>query len=370
MLGSSVNSNSMEESALVAHGVSHNLGNGQKKGRAWCDHCHRPGHVKDKCWKLHGKPDSWKCSKEKTTSGLNSSSSSDSSSSTIFNKDKVALPQRILSEGSSNIVATGSSAEKGNFSNALHVTSNPSNYWIVDSGASNHMSEDSGVFSSWYPFTKNYKVRIADGSLSDVIGIGEVYLTVPITLKSVLFLPTLKCNLLSIDVDSGKVIGNARVHDGLYRDEMNRESTSNKQSFAAGLEKGSSKEDRDIMVLHFRPTNEFPHPLVRVPQSAGYWLSYVIVDLLIWWGIRGIINDFRKRKLKLAPIAYFSMYRGSLSHLPTGYMWSPHVVPKPSAKYEKSLFVYFRVGLYHQCFGESSIRMDDLLGSPCVAPLL
>lgn len=61
-------------------------------------------------------------------------------------------------------------------------------------------------------------------------------------------------------------------------------------------------------------------------------LSYIVVDLLIWWGIRGHINDFRKRKLKLAPIAYFSTYHGSISHLPTGYMWSPHVVPKPSGE--------------------------------------
>ncbi|RXI00165.1 hypothetical protein DVH24_037713 [Malus domestica] len=37
-----------------------------------------------------------------------------------------------------------------------------------------------------------------------------------------------------------------------------------------------------------------------------------------------------KKKLKLSPIAYFSTYHGSISHLPTGYMWSPHVVPKPS----------------------------------------
>lgn len=124
-----------------------------------------------------------------------------------------------------------------------------------------------------------------------------------------------------------------------------------------------------------RPTYEFPHPLARVPQSAGYWvcswlwpvhlffsclfqcwffhfvghawllaltnlpwlshtcwiqLSYIIVDLLIWWGIRSYINDFRKRKLKLPPIAYFSTYHGSISHLPTAYMWSPHLVPKPS----------------------------------------
>ncbi|PKI57423.1 hypothetical protein CRG98_022074, partial [Punica granatum] len=77
------------------------------------------------------------------------------------------------------------------------------------------------------------------------------------------------------------------------------------------------------------PTYEFPHPLARVPQ-AGNWLSYIVVDMLIWWGIRSYINDFRKRKLKLPPIAYFSTYHGSISHLPTGYMWSPHLVPKPS----------------------------------------
>ncbi|XP_004496460.1 sterol 3-beta-glucosyltransferase UGT80B1 isoform X1 [Cicer arietinum] len=85
-----------------------------------------------------------------------------------------------------------------------------------------------------------------------------------------------------------------------------------------------------FFTMPWTPTYAFPHPLARVPQGAGYWLSYIIVDLLIWWGMRGIINSFRKRTLKLPPIAYFSMYRGSISHLPTAYMWSPHVVPKPS----------------------------------------
>nr|AYU74789.1 SG3 [Populus tomentosa] len=85
-----------------------------------------------------------------------------------------------------------------------------------------------------------------------------------------------------------------------------------------------------FFTMPWTPTYEFPHPLARVPQSAGYWLSYIVVDLLIWWGIRGYINEFRKRKLKLPPIAYLSMYNGSISHLPTGYMWSPHLVPKPS----------------------------------------
>ncbi|KAJ6735967.1 STEROL 3-BETA-GLUCOSYLTRANSFERASE [Salix viminalis] len=84
-----------------------------------------------------------------------------------------------------------------------------------------------------------------------------------------------------------------------------------------------------FFTMPWTPTYEFPHPLARVSQSAGYWLSYIVVDLLIWWGIRAYINEFRKRKLKLPPIAYFSTYHGSISHLPTGYMWSPHLVPKP-----------------------------------------
>ncbi|KAL9243698.1 hypothetical protein vseg_017554 [Gypsophila vaccaria] len=84
-----------------------------------------------------------------------------------------------------------------------------------------------------------------------------------------------------------------------------------------------------FFTMPWTPTYEFSHPLARVPQRAGNWLSYIIVDLLIWWGIRSYINDFRKRKLKLPPIAYFSLYRGSISHFPTGYMWSPHLVAKP-----------------------------------------
>ncbi|XP_059280013.1 sterol 3-beta-glucosyltransferase UGT80B1 [Lycium ferocissimum] len=84
-----------------------------------------------------------------------------------------------------------------------------------------------------------------------------------------------------------------------------------------------------FFTMPWTPTYEFPHPLARVPQAAAYWLSYIVVDLLIWWGIRSYINEFRKKKLNLPPIAYFSTYHGSISHFPTGYIWSPHVVPKP-----------------------------------------
>ena len=58
-------------------------------------------------------------------------------------------------------------------------------------------------------------------------------------------------------------------------------------------------------------------------------ISYQVVDSLIWIGIQGLINDFRKKKLRLRPITYLSGSQLSVSKLPTGYIWSPHLVPKP-----------------------------------------
>ncbi|XP_068323498.1 sterol 3-beta-glucosyltransferase UGT80A2-like [Pyrus communis] len=84
-----------------------------------------------------------------------------------------------------------------------------------------------------------------------------------------------------------------------------------------------------FFTMPWTPTSEFPHPLSRVKQTTGYRLSYQIVDSLIWLGIRDMINDVRKKKLKLRPVTYLSGSQGSDSDVPYGYIWSPHLVPKP-----------------------------------------
>ncbi|XP_021907202.1 sterol 3-beta-glucosyltransferase UGT80A2 isoform X3 [Carica papaya] len=84
-----------------------------------------------------------------------------------------------------------------------------------------------------------------------------------------------------------------------------------------------------FFTMPWTPTSEFPHPLSRVKQPAGYRLSYQIVDSLIWLGIRDMINDLRKKKLKLRPVTYLSGSQGHDSDIPHGYIWSPHLVPKP-----------------------------------------
>ncbi|KAM1039161.1 hypothetical protein ACFX13_034478 [Malus domestica] len=84
-----------------------------------------------------------------------------------------------------------------------------------------------------------------------------------------------------------------------------------------------------FFTMPWTPTNEFPHPLSRVTQPIGYRLSYQIVDALIWLGIRDMINEFRKKMLKLRPITYLSGNYSSQPDVPHGYIWSPHLVPKP-----------------------------------------
>ncbi|KAD6795771.1 hypothetical protein E3N88_06667 [Mikania micrantha] len=84
-----------------------------------------------------------------------------------------------------------------------------------------------------------------------------------------------------------------------------------------------------FFTMPWTPTSEFPHPLSRVRQPVANRLSYQIVDSLIWMGMRDIINEFRKKRLKLRPVTYLSSLNNSPQNLPYGYLWSPNLVPKP-----------------------------------------
>nr|KYP71370.1 hypothetical protein KK1_010629 [Cajanus cajan] len=60
------------------------------------------------------------------------------------------------------------------------------------------MTGDLIVFKSHSPCLNNYTVRIADGTLSKVMGKGSVIISQNITLNSILYVPKLDYNLLSI----------------------------------------------------------------------------------------------------------------------------------------------------------------------------
>ena len=119
-----------------------------------------------------------------------------------FSSDQFAKLYELLSNfkasGQSSIsLSSGPLAYKGTFLTALRSTSHITP-WIIDSGASNHMIDAHHLFSTYSPCVGNLKVKIADGTLSPVVGKGSVHISESITLNPVLHVPHLSCNLLSI----------------------------------------------------------------------------------------------------------------------------------------------------------------------------
>lgn len=181
---------------------SYNTDNRPKKGRPWCDHCRKPCHTRETCWKIHGKPVDWKPSRSSLESRGNTASSTDENSTiepVLFSKEQLELLQKMINQSSSSsIVATGFLAQKGNFSKALTVNREKNNIWIVDFGASDHITSDKSIMTEFMPCNENHSVKIADGSLSKVAGYGSVTISKTLSLHSILFVSNLKCNLLSI----------------------------------------------------------------------------------------------------------------------------------------------------------------------------
>ena len=137
--------------------------------------------------------------------------------------------------------------------------------WIIDLGASDHTIGTFQLFSSRTPCSNNLRVQIANGSLSIVAGKGSIKIFENITLTSVLYIPNISCNLMSIskltkdfsdiakfssscefqELHSRKTIDNAKVHEGLYF--FRGEDSRTRQPLAFGF-KSISVSDDEIML--------------------------------------------------------------------------------------------------------------------------
>ncbi|KAI1815894.1 glycosyltransferase family 1 protein [Poronia punctata] len=91
-----------------------------------------------------------------------------------------------------------------------------------------------------------------------------------------------------------------------------------------------------MFTFPYTPTQAFPHPLANVKRTnvdPGYtnFISYPLVEMMVWQGLGDLVNDFRVKTLGLDPIhtlwAPGSAYR---LQVPYSYLWSPALVPKPS----------------------------------------
>ena len=117
------------------------------------------------------------------------------------------------------------------------VLTNSYKPYIIDSKATDHMTGSFTSFTTYVPCAGNMKVQIVNELYTPVARKGTISLTKTIFLESVLHVPNLSCNLLSIskltedlncvskvsstvvvfqDLASGRTIGNACECEGVY----------------------------------------------------------------------------------------------------------------------------------------------------------
>lgn len=46
-----------------------NYGSKPRRDRPWCEHYRKPGHTREMCWKIHGKPAAWKLARDRESQG-------------------------------------------------------------------------------------------------------------------------------------------------------------------------------------------------------------------------------------------------------------------------------------------------------------
>ena len=164
MVGSGNNSATYMERVLVS-------GNGRSsqpktqnrdyKDNLWCTYCKKTRHTREQCWKLHGKPPS----REWRQKGEQPSNNGQAHVTTVQQNE--ATPQEIdrLNQEEVEKVrslicnldkpeGTGSLAYLGKFpfSIGLNVSDITfANSWVIDSGATDHMTHSPNLFSTYFP---------------------------------------------------------------------------------------------------------------------------------------------------------------------------------------------------------------------------
>ncbi|RVW61368.1 Retrovirus-related Pol polyprotein from transposon TNT 1-94 [Vitis vinifera] len=235
----------LDASALAARSFNSSGGDRQKRDRPWCDYCKKPGHYKETCWKLHGKPADWKPKPRFDRDGRAHVAANSESTSvpepSPFNKEQMEMLQKLLSQvGSGSTTGVAFTANRGGM-----------RPWIVDTGASDHMTGDAAILQNYKPSNGHSSVHIADGSKSKIAGTGSIKLTKDLYLDSVLH-----------DLKSGKMIGSAELCSGLYllscgqfSNQVSQASCVQSQSMSESFNSVSNSKvnkDSEIIMLHYR----------------------------------------------------------------------------------------------------------------------
>jgi len=152
----------------------------------------------------------------------------------LLTQTKIQKPVESSDINNNSVVSL---AKQGKISHSLFSNRLSTGVWIIDTGDSDHRIGDIDTLSYYKPCKQNITVFMADGTRTFVQGTGIIHV-VGLSLKSVLYVPNLRCNLLLMskiteekncsvifssshfvfqDIPSGRRIGKAEDKDGLYR---------------------------------------------------------------------------------------------------------------------------------------------------------
>ncbi|XP_074302539.1 uncharacterized protein LOC141634162 [Silene latifolia] len=226
--------------------------NGQTSDGRWCNQCQKSGHTRDTCFVLHPElkdkyfarfPPKGNSSRkfsgnaevqrmtEDTPLEFQANTSAGQSSNKFAKYDPEVVTvvyqdimQRVQFKQSDNTVMDHSNV---NFAGKVHNTSDylhnfiaSEHDWIIDSGASDHMSANKALFTEMKPLPKPILVGLPDGTTKVVIFSGIIILSHRIILYNVLFIPGFKHNLLSVGqlLSTSKLLIHFSVNECMIQD--------------------------------------------------------------------------------------------------------------------------------------------------------
>lgn len=223
-----------------------------------CTFCTRLGHTIDTCYFKHGFPSGYQPKTQSTVNNTTSSNDSSFPTSSNVAANDSSIPQlsaetiqQLLSLLPNSSKSTAASAHNVNTAHTapLHSSMNHQNtsiepgtidpakdYWILDSGATDHVTHSKKYFTSFRRINP-INVSLPDGSIVVANFSGTIEFSPSFKLYNVLYLPTFKLNIVSVhllifnsnckltfhdsicniqEATSLKMIGLARLHNGLY----------------------------------------------------------------------------------------------------------------------------------------------------------